>query len=477
MTAKVTVCGLGPGGAAQITGQTLELLQSSEKVFLRTSRHPTATLAGQASSFDELYENASTFDEVYQQIAERLAGEAHRHGHVVYAVPGSPLVLERSVRFLRDRQDVDLEVLPAISFLDQVWASLQVDPVVDSVRLIDGLEFATAAAGQTGPLLVAHVHSQWVLSDIKLALDAGPEQRVIALQRLGTAEEQILDVRWPELDREIVADHLTSLYLPSVVEPIGYELARSVEVMARLRTECPWDRKQDHKSLRKYLIEEAYEVLEAIDNVTASITDDGHNSDVEPEPSSPTSVATPLINEGSSYQDLEEELGDLWFQILFHSQLASEQGHFTVADVAKGMSEKMIRRHPHVFDEGSNPIDGSTPENWDQLKQKEKQRPSALDGIPRELPALALSQKMLGRGAKHVQSPDLGHVGSRLNDAFSSELATDVGVGTILLALVELARSQGVDTELALRRAVAVASDRFRSAESAGSLDRSWVLG
>ncbi len=477
MRAKVTVCGLGPGGAAQITEQTVELLQNSEKVFLRTSRHPTATLAGKASSFDELYENASTFDEVYREIAERLANEAHRHGHVVYAVPGSPLVLERSVRFLRDREDIDLEVLPAISFLDQVWTSLQVDPVVDSVRLVDGLEFATAAAGQTGPLLVAHVHSQWVLSDIKLALDAGPEQRVLVLQRLGTDEEQILDLSWPELDREVVADHLTSLYLPSVVEPVGYELARSVEVMARLRAECPWDRKQDHKSLRKYLIEEAYEVLEAIDNVAESIGDGEHDSDSEPAASSPATVAMPSIKEVGSYQDLEDELGDLWFQILFHSQLASEQGHFTVADVARGMSEKMIRRHPHVFDEGPNAIDGSTPENWDRLKQKEKQRSSALDGIPRELPALALSQKMLGRGAKHVESPDLGHVGSRLNDTFGSELATDAGVGTILLALVELARSQGIDTELALRRAVAGAGDRFRLAESAGSLNRSWVLG
>lgn len=475
MNPRVTVCGLGPGGKSQVTGQTLDVLASSDRVFLRTNRHPTADVAAGAQSFDHLYEEADSFEEIYRKIAERLSDEAHQHGRVVYVVPGSPLVLERSVSFLRDRADIDVELIPAISFLDQAWASLKVDPVSDGVRLIDGLNFASAAAGQTGPLLVAHVHSQWVLSDIKLALDAGPEQRVVVLQGLGTDEERIDEIGWPDLDRDVVADHLTSLYLPGLAEPVSYELARSAEVMTRLRAECPWDSKQDHRSLRKYLVEEAYEVLEALDsvvNVSRRDSESNAGSNVDQD-----GVSAVSDDEVAAYQDLEEELGDLWFQILFHSQLASEQGHFTVADVAKGMSDKMVRRHPHVFDANPDAIDGSTSENWDLLKQQEKQRTSGLDGIPPALPALALADKTLSRGAKTAPPPDLGQIGTKLVEAFDAELSDDSETGQLLLVLVELARQRGVNTELALREAIARAGDRFRSAESQGSLDTSWVLG
>ena len=134
--------------------------------------HPSSSLVADAVTFDDVYERADTFDDVYAHITDQLVAAAVEFGDILYAVPGSPLVLERTVRNLRARAaEIDLTVLPAMSFLDVAWARLGIDPVESGVRLVDGHDFAVAAAGERGPLLVAHTHANWVLSDIKLAVD------------------------------------------------------------------------------------------------------------------------------------------------------------------------------------------------------------------------------------------------------------------------------------------------------------------
>ncbi|MGI9597447.1 MAG: MazG nucleotide pyrophosphohydrolase domain-containing protein [Acidimicrobiales bacterium] len=466
---RVTICGLGPGDPGLATEATAELLAGPARVFLRTSRHPGAERVVDATSFDHVYERADTFDEVYRTITDEVLAAASEEGHVVYAVPGSPLVLERSVRHLRSAAGVAVRLLPAVSFLDEVWARLQVDPIDDGVRLVDGLRFATDAADQRGPVLVAHAHADWVLSDIKLALDVGPEQRVIVLQRLGTDDERVFEVGWPDLDRLVDADHLTSLYIPELAAPVGYELTRSVEMMGRLRNECPWDRQQTHRSLRKYLIEEAYEVLDAIDGLPGE--DAGYDAEQE---------TGDDAAETDGYVDLEEELGDLWFQILFHSELATEAGQFTIADVARGLTDKMIRRHPHVYrdraDDHGPPLDSSIPADWEQLKQREKQRGSALDGIPPSLPALSLAEKTLKKGDGAGAEIELGSLEELIAPLVPEGASTDQ-VGAALLAMVELGRRQGINAEQALREATKRAAVRFRTAEATGAGDRRWVLG
>lgn len=478
---RVTICGLGPGDPGLLTRATAELLAGPAPLLLRTSRHPGAERLTGATSFDDVYESAQSFDEVYATIASRVVEAARTHGHVVYAVPGSPLVLERSVRQLRQTEGVEVELLPAVSFLDEVWARLGVDPVDDGIRLVDGLRFATDAADQRGPLLVAHAHANWVLSDIKLALDAGPEQKVVVLQGLGTDQERVLEVGWPDLDRAVTADHLTSLYLPEVARPVGYQLARSVEMMARLRRDCPWDRQQTHHSLRRYLIEEAYEVLDAIDGLELDDKSDGVSQRAHGEPDGRSTGEQGVAWAGGSgavgdaYAHLEEELGDLWFQILFHAQLAAEAGQFTIAEVAEGLSDKMIRRHPHVYGD-EEAIDGSTPANWERLKQEEKERGSALDGIPSSLPALALAEKILKKADTAGAPAEFGELGDRLSPVLENALSTD-GLGPVLLATVELARRRGLNAEQLLREAAQRASTRFRAAEAGARTDRRWVLG
>jgi tetrapyrrole methylase family protein/MazG family protein len=466
---QVTICGLGPGGSHRLTEETARLLAGDSRVFFRTARHPGIPEQPEVQSFDHVYESAESFEEVYRTITDAVADAAEADGHVVYAVPGSPLILERSVRYLRASERIDVTLLPAVSFLDEVWATLAVDPVEQSVRLVDGLSFATDASDERGPLLVAPTHSNWVLSDIKLALDAGPEQRVVVMQRLGTDEEQVFEVGWPELDQVVEADHLTTLYIPELAVPVGAELAASVEMMRRLRRECPWDSEQTHQSLRKYLIEEAYEVLDAIDSLqtaedgAAGLPADGAAVEVDLE----------------RYVDLEEELGDLWFQILFHAELAAEAGQFTIADVASGLREKMIRRHPHVYATDGEGLDTKTEdlvESWERLKLEEKGRGSILDGIPGSLPALALAEKYLKKVDGAGTAADLGELGEQVGQHLTGSPSAD-DIGMVLITTVELARRQGINAEQALRSVTKRAGERYRVAEQADSSDPNWIAG
>lgn len=167
--------------------------------------------------------------------------------------------------------------MPALSFLDLAWAALGVDPVAEGVRVVDAGEVGRAALGG-GPLLVAQCWSPLALSAIKLALEdpvAEPPQPVI-LHHLGLPDQAVIPVDWWELDRTIEPDHLTSVYLPPGTPPLGgaddgpsVEVANLVALMDTLRERCPWDRAQTHASLMPHLVEECYEVLDALAELDA----------------------------------------------------------------------------------------------------------------------------------------------------------------------------------------------------------------
>ena len=153
-TPRVTVVGLGPGPSSHVTQATLDAIAASSHRFVRTVRHESVSLLGECTSFDDLYESQSTFDEVYSAIVERLVAAAQTHGEVLYAVPGSPLILESSVALLRADSRVEVVVVTSMSFLDLAWIALGIDPVNEGVRVIDGHRFALQAANERGPLLV-----------------------------------------------------------------------------------------------------------------------------------------------------------------------------------------------------------------------------------------------------------------------------------------------------------------------------------
>jgi tetrapyrrole methylase family protein/MazG family protein len=257
-----------------------------------------------------------------------------------------------------------------MSFLDLAWARLGVDPLAVGARLVDGQRFATEAAGERGPLLVGQCDSKAILSDIKLAVSDGPA--VTVLQRLGLVDEAVFTVAWDDLDRSVVADHLTSLWIPTLASPVAAELVRFDELVHTLRLRCPWDREQTHQSLTRHLLEETYEVLEAIDGLGPDF-------------------------EGADH--LEEELGDLLFQVVFHATLASEEGLFDLADVARGIRNKLVHRHPHVFGDVEARTAGQVMRNWEEIKQAEKGRESVMDGIPGHLPSLLYAHKAQRKAA------------------------------------------------------------------------------
>jgi tetrapyrrole methylase family protein/MazG family protein len=453
------VIGLGPGGVDHITAETHAAIERVPLRFLRTAVHPSAHVVPDATSFDELYEKAERFEDVYAEIAERLVDAAVEHGEVLYAVPGSPLVLERSVRTLRGDDRVDITLVPAMSFLDVVWARLGIDPIEAGVRLVDGHEFATAAAGQTGPLLIAHTHANWVLSDIKLSIDdpvGGLDDcPVVLLQALGTPDERIVETTWAAMDNTIEADHLTSLFVPSLGVASGAGYVRFHQLARILRESCPWDIEQTHQTLVPFLIEETYEVVDAIQALD--------------------------LDDPLSDEHLIEELGDLLYQIEFHATIAEQQGRFTIADITTGIHDKLVRRHPHVFgDAAGNVVEvhdtTQVLSNWEAIKRAEKNRTSVFDGVPGGLPSLAYAHKLQKQAAKlgfdwpdvDGALPKIAEEAAELveaSDAKDHDAVADE-LGDLLFAVVNVSRHLGVDPESALRAASNKFRGRFEQVES-----------
>jgi len=413
--ARVTVVGLGPAGPELLTAGALEAITRIPVRFLRTARHPAAGAVPGAASFDALYETAASFDEVYGGIVDALVEAAAEEGEVLYAVPGSPRVAERSVELLAHDARVEVEVLAAVSFADLAWVRLGVDPLARGVRLVDGRRFAVEAAGERGPLLVGQCDDRHVLSEIKLAVPDDPEPApAVVLQRLGLPGEVVREVAWADLDRAVEPDHLTSLWIPELAAPVAAELVRFAELVRTLRARCPWDREQTHASLTKHLIEESYEVLEAIERL-------------------------PELGHGA----LEEELGDLLFQVVFHATIAAETGEFTLADVARGVHDKLVHRHPHVFGSVEADTADQVRSNWEQIKQAEKGRTGVLDGIPAGLPSLLFADKVQKRAAAAGVDATAGGM----------SVASEEELGDLLFRAVAAARRAGLDPEAALRTA------------------------
>jgi tetrapyrrole methylase family protein / MazG family protein len=441
MSGRVVVVGLGPGDQRLVTAATTQAIADTAVRFVRTRRHPSAVLVEPATSFDAHYERARSIDEVYAGVVEDLVSAAAAHGRVLYAVPGSPFVAERAVELLRADGRVEVEVVPALSFLDLAWDRLNIDPFAEGVRLVDAHRFAVEAAGQVGPLVVAQCDSQRVLSDIKLSVDTGPD--VTVLQRLGLPDESVKTVSWVELDRVVQPDHLTCLWIPVLAEPVAAELTRFADLVRTLRAECPWDRRQTHRTLTRHLLEETYEVIEAIDELDA-----GPNG----------------------YEHLEEELGDLLFQIAFHATLAAEAGEFTLADVARVVHDKLVARHPHVFGPPGHPMP-----NWEEAKLAEKGRSSVMDGVPGSLPSLLYANKVQARaaavgfdwkdaaGAWLKIREELDELEEALVQGAADSPAVREELGDVLFSIVNVARHLGLDPESSLREAAAKFRRRFEA--------------
>ncbi len=444
------IVGLGPAGLDGMTLGDYKILQNSHKIFLRTFRHPAAQELLQQGlaleSFDELYQKNESFETVYTEIVSYLERALQGEREVVYAVPGNPMVAEKTVLMLKKELSSSYRVIihSGQSFLDQIFSVLGFDPIEGmTVRNYDAL----LEADLTGKdwLIVPQVYNRLIASDVKLDLMRyyPDDAEVYLVQGLGTENAQVDKLPLYELDHG-EKDHLTTLVVPP--QPLTASWSRLEDVIRTLRSPegCPWDREQTHESLKPFLLEETYEVLEAID-------------------------------QGDMY-NLCEELGDLLLQVFLHAQIGSERNEFSILDVVRGITAKMIRRHPHVFGNLSLTNSVEVLQKWEEIKKAEKgeagERLKRFKTTP-GLPALMLAEDTQKKAAKvGFDWPELSGAMAKVNeelkeltDALEKGEGIKEELGDVLFSIVNISRFLKVDPEDALRQTIRKFQYRFEKME------------
>lgn len=452
----ITVVGLGPGDLDRLPESTRQLLADpTVSVVTRTLHHPAAAQLAEIraiASCDDLYDRGSDFEDVYGAIVDRLLA-AGANGHVVYAVPGSPLVGEFAVRRLLEAAP-DSVVLPGESFVDAVLFAVGYDPFDRGLQVLNG-HLLPDPLVLDKPTVIGHLDRPELLADVaaSVARVVPEDTEVTVVVDAGMQSEKLVTGALDDLDAGL-AGLRTSLWVDAL--PGG--LIGAVHTMRRLRVECPWDREQTHHSLVKNLVEEAYELIEAI----SALPEDEED--------------------WVAYAGVEDELGDLLLQVLFHEAIARERGAFDIDGAAETLRQKLVRRHPHVFGDAEAESASDVKRRWDEIKEAErggKASDSALNGVPKGMPALHRASKVQNKAAKvGFDWPSVEGVLDKLDEEVSEvreaiELSGNIEheIGDVLFTVANLARHLGVDTELALQRAVDRFETRFRTMESEGPID------
>jgi MazG family protein len=455
----IKIVGLGPGAKEALTLGTLEVLKSASKIYLRTEKHPTVEYLKDCSinfeTYDHIYDKAENFDEVYNLIAKNLIDKQKKFNDIVYAVPGHPLVAEKSVTILLklcEENSIKTEILTAVSFVDALMESLKIDPI-EGIKIIDAFDMKSQVLDKRVGTIITQVYDKFIASEVKLALMEyyNDDTEICFVRAAGVkGMESIRRIPLFELDRQEDIDYLTSLYIPKDLGATKdfYDL---LEIMNKLRSEdgCPWDKEQTHESLKRYLIEETYEVLEAIDE----------NDD----------------------DKITEELGDVLLQIVFHAQVGKEEGFFNINDVIKRICNKMIIRHPHVFGTTNADTSEEVLVNWDKIKKKEQGLNSYTDElrhIPKNLPALMRAEKVQKKAAKVGFDWDKVECAldkvleeyHEVKDVYKGKNRSKIleEIGDLIFASVNVARFLDIDPEFALNYTIEKFIKRFAYIEETG---------
>ncbi len=469
----LTIVGLGPGDPKYLTREAWSVLEETDEVWLRTERHPTvAGLPAHLAlrSLDHLYEAEGDFAAVYDAIVDQIWRLAQRPDGVVYAVPGHPLVGESTVRLLRARaaeSEVSLRVVGGLSFVEPVLTLLNQDGL-SGLQICDALDLAAAHHPPLTPdlpALVGQLYSRTLAGDVKLTLmNQYPDEHSVTLvYAAGTPEARLDRLPLYELDHQDDLAHLTTLYVPPLEGVSSFEGLQETVAHLRAPDGCPWDREQTHESLRSALLEEAYETVAAID--------------------------------ADDLDALQEELGDLLLQVVFHAQLAAETGEFTMGQVIAGIDAKLKHRHPHVWGDWRAEGASDVVHRWEDLKREEKsERRSVLDGVPPALPALQQADTYSRRAVRMgFDWTALEGVVDKVHEELAELKAAntpqerEAELGDLLFSVVNWARWLELDPEVALRKANVRFARRFRwmermaqeagrelSAMSSAEMERLW---
>lgn len=448
----IRIVGLGPGSKEAITMGTFNLLKDSDNVFFRTEIHPNVEYLREAGvkfkTYDNNYETLNNFDAVYEAIAKDLVNKHKELGDLVYAVPGHPLIAEKSVNILIDlckEENIDIDIFPAISFVDAIMESLRIDPI-SGVKIIDAFDINNQILDKRLGTIVTQVYNKFIASEVKLRLLEyfNDDMEIYFIRAAGVKElESIRKIHLYELDRQEDIDHLTSIYIPKDLEA-AKDFHDLLDIMDVLRGDdgCPWDREQSHESLKKYLIEECYEVIEAIDE--------------------------------QDEDKIIEELGDVLLQVVFHAQIGKEEGYFDISDIIKGICNKLIERHPHVFGKVKVNSSDEVLVNWDEIKRKEKSLETYTDElkhVAKTLPSLMRAEKIQKKAAKvgfdwKDAKPALDKIIEECNEVkqvYKSQNKEKIleEVGDLIFSTVNVSRLLDIDPEVALNYTIDKFINRF----------------
>ncbi|MFD1362572.1 bifunctional methyltransferase/pyrophosphohydrolase YabN [Lentibacillus salinarum] len=440
MSYPIDIVGIGAGDLNQVPlGIYKKLVKQEAALYVRTADHPAVKALQEEGvsfqTFDHIYEATEQFAETYQQMTDTLLEKARQQA-IVYAVPGHPMLAEKTVQLLLDQSDVPVNIIGGQSYLDALFTSLKIDPI-DGFQFVDGLDFERQYLDYRHHMVFSQVYDQFIAANVKLTLleDLPPDYPVKIVEAAGSDQEKVTDVHLAELDRAFPDIHnLISVYIPPVPDHLlHHTFSQLRKVIAALRAPdgCPWDRAQTHETLREYAIEEVYELIEAIDE-----QDDA---------------------------GIVEELGDILLQVMLHSQVGEDDGYFTVDDVIRSITDKMIHRHPHVFADQSAETVDAVYKTWDTMKQDEKgDRTSLLDGIPTRLPGLARAYKLQKKAAKvgfgwdDVRDiwkkfhEELEEVQEALRQQQQPKMERELG--DVLFVLANISRYYKINPELALNQ-------------------------
>lgn len=454
----ISVVGLGPGDLNALTIGTVEILKTSKNIFLRTIKHPTVKFLQDKKinfqTYDDIYEKSESFDDVYTVIAEDLIKKQRVLGDIVYAVPGHPLVAERSVSILLKlckNENVNIEILPAVSFVDAIMEALKIDPI-NGVKIIDAFDIKNQIMDKRSGLIITQVYSKLIASEIKLTLlDYYRDDTEIYFVRAAGIknQESIRKILLYELDRQDDIDYLTSIYIPKCLDNTKdfYDLLGIIDTL-RGENGCPWDREQTHESIKRCLIEESYEVLEALDKGDENM--------------------------------VVEELGDVLLQVVFHAQIGKEEGYYNINDIVKAICSKMITRHPHVFNSENEGINTSkmVVDNWEKNKIKEQNLKSYTDTlkhVAKNLPALMRAEKVQQKASRAgIDFEKIEDVIKKVVEEINQVKNVYKGtnrekileeVGDLAFSVVNIARFLDIDPENALNYTIDKFIKRFELME------------
>ncbi|BDC03113.1 TPA: nucleoside triphosphate pyrophosphohydrolase [Clostridium perfringens] len=451
------IMGLGPGAYEALTIGALKELKNNKNIYFRTEKHPTVDFLKDEGikfkSYDHAYEKYDSFDDVYKYIAEDLITKIKDDEDLIYAVPGHPLVAEKSVINLIElckENNIQYEVLPAVSFVDAMMEALQVDPI-EGVKIIDAFDMKNQILDKRVGTIITQVYNNFIASEVKLRLLEGYEDdtEIIFVRAAGVEGlESIRKIPLYELDWQEDIDYLTSIYIP---KDLGNkkDFQDLLDIIETLRNPggCTWDREQTHESLKSALLEECYEVIDAIEN--------------------------------EDEDALIEELGDVLLQVVFHASIGKEDGYFDIMDVIGAISNKMINRHPHVFGNEEANTSEQVLVNWDEIKKEEKgikTLTEEMQNIAKSLPATTRAYKVQKKAKKVGFDWDdvncaMDKVKEELNEIKEVYNCEDKSiiegeVGDLLFACINVARFLEVDGELALDKTIKKFIKRFSYIEN-----------